>query len=315
MDRSVAIVGAGNVGSTAAYAIFLQNIAEKISLINIRHGEKAKGEVLDLVHGAPFLHRASLLFGSDLSMCEDAEVIVLCIGEKSLLNSKTNPNQSRLGLTDINAKLFREIIPRIVSHNRDAVYLVVTNPVDVLTYLTLKLSGLPWQRVIGTGTSLDSARFKYYLGEKMGVHPSEMNAYILGEHGDSQFPVLSDASVGGMKLNETTECSPEAINECFEKTKRAAYEIVARKQATYYAIGLVISRIVDCICSDERNIIPLSVYLDDYYGESNICMSVPCLLGKGGIIRRFHLSLTKEEETKLHFSAEVLRNAVSHAGM
>jgi L-lactate dehydrogenase len=178
MDRSVAIVGAGNVGSTAAYAIFLQNIAEKISLINIRHGEKAKGEVLDLVHGAPFLHRASLLFGSDLSMCEDAEVIVLCIGEKSLLNSKTNPNQSRLGLTDINAKLFREIIPRIVSHNRDAVYLVVTNPVDVLTYLTLKLSGLPWQRVIGTGTSLDSARFKYYLGEKMGVCSPECLDFI-----------------------------------------------------------------------------------------------------------------------------------------
>lgn len=240
---------------------------------------------------------------------------MLCVGAKTTPGPKFDPNTSRLDLTNLNVKLFRELIPRVVSYNRDAVYLVVTNPVDVLTYLTLKLSGLPWERVIGSGTSLDSARFKYYLGEKMGIHPSEMKAYILGEHGDSQFPVMSYASIGGMKLDDLNECSPEAINECFEKTKRAAYEIIARKKATYYAIGLVISRIVDCIFSDERNIMPLSVRLDDYYGESNICMSVPCLLGKGGIIKRYSISLTREEETKLHLSAEVLRNAISNIDM
>jgi len=272
MDTKVAIVGAGHVGSTAAYALLLQNVVKDISLIDI-DAEKAEGEVLDMEHGLQFLQRASITFGEDLSLCSGADVIVICAG------SAQKNFSTRLGLAKENAELFKDLIPKITCHNRDAIYLIITNPVDIMTYLALKYSSLPWTKVIGSGTALDSARFRYYLGERLGIHPRAIHAYILGEHGDSQFPVISKASLSGLRVSDIEGFDQKILRDSMERTRKAAYEILRRKEATYYAIGLIISRIVDSILNDSRDIMPLSVYIDDYYKEGDLCMSVPCLLG------------------------------------
>ncbi len=299
--RKVAIVGAGFVGSTAAYAMLVQAIAEEIVLIDINK-EKAEGEALDLEHGIQFMHNAKITFSNDFSACAGADVVVICAG----LAQK--PGETRLDLVKKNAVIFKEMVPKLVSANREAIYLVVSNPVDIMAFLTLKYSGLSPNKVFGSGTSLDTARFRYYIGERLSVHPSAVHAYIMGEHGDSEFPVISNATIAGLKICDVEGYNCQMMMECYDKTKKAAYEIIARKGATYYAIGLVISKIVDAILSDEHHVMPLSVYLDNYYDEGGLCMSVPCVIGKEGIVKKYQLPLAKEEQDKLHNSAKILKD-------
>ena len=307
MDEQVAIIGAGFVGSTAAYAILLQNIVDSIILIDALK-EKAEGHAMDLDHGIHFLRRTSIDFGNDLSLCRDANVIVICAGHSQM------PSEPRLDLVIENARLIKDLVPRLVTYNRDAIYIIVTNPVDIMTYLALKYSGLTWKKVFGTGTSLDTIRFRRCLGEKLGVHPKAVHAYILGEHGDSAFPATSAATIGGLRISEVEGCSSEILADCYKKTRDAAYEIIARKGSTYFAIGLVISKILEGILRDERNIVPLSTYIDNYYGESDLCMSIPCLVGKEGIIKRYLIPLASEEQIKLHNSANVLKGTIKRIG-
>jgi L-lactate dehydrogenase len=301
MKKKAAIIGAGLVGSTAAYAVLLQNIVDSMVIID-RSEDKAEGQAMDLEEEMQFLHRTSIDFGTDLSLCKDADVIVICAG------CSQKSSGTRLDHMNENVQMIKNLMPRLENYNRNAVYVIVTNPVDIITYLALKYSGLSRQKVFGTGTSLDTARFRYYLGEKFGVHPQAIHAYILGEHGDSSFPVTSSATIGGMRISEMEGYSEEIISECYERTRKAAYQIIARKGATYFSIGLIISKIMECILRDERNILPISTYIDNYYGEGDLCMSIPCIVGKEGIIKRYQIPLESGEQVKLHNSAGVLKN-------
>ncbi len=303
MVKKVAIIGAGFVGSTAAYAILLQGAAREIVLIDV-NAEKAKGEAMDLEQGMQFTSAATISFGGNFSLCEGADIIVITAGVAQ------KPGETRLSLVKRNAAIFKDMIPKLVAYNRDAVYVVVTNPVDIMAYLALKYSGLPPSKVFGTGTSLDTARFRYYLGKKFDLNPTAVHAFILGEHGDSEFPVTSCATIAGVNIHDVEGYTPEAAQECFDKTKKAAYEIISRKGATYYAIGLVIARIVRTILHDEKTVIPLSMYMDNYYDEGDLCISVPCVLGREGIIRKYQLPLSPEEQAKLHNSAKVLKDII-----
>jgi L-lactate dehydrogenase len=307
MEEQVAIIGAGFVGSTAAYAILLQNIVDSIILIDVIK-EKAEGHAMDLEHGIHFLRRTSIDFGTDLAQCKDSDVIVICAGYAQ------RPGETRLDLVTKNARLIKDLIPKLISYNRDSIYMMVTNPVDITTHLALKYSGLTWKKVFGTGTSLDTIRFRRCLGEKLGVHPKAVHAYILGEHGDSEFPSTSAATIGGLRISEVDGYSSEILSDCYKKTRDAANEIIARKGSTYFAIGLVISKILEGILRDERNIVPLSTYVDDYYGERDLCMSVPCLVGREGIIKKYLIPLTSDEQSKLHSSANTLRNEMKRIG-
>jgi L-lactate dehydrogenase len=215
-----------------------------------------------------------------------------------------------MGRLPKNARLIKDLSPRLATYNRDAVYVMVTNPVDIMTYLAFRYSGLSWKKIFGTGTSLDTVRFRRCLVEQFGVHPKAVHAYILGEHGDSSFPATSAATIGGLRISEMEGYSSEILAGCYKKTREAANEIIARKGATYFAIGLVISKIVEGILRDEKNIVPLSVYIDNYYGEGDLCMSVPCLVGKEGVIKKYLLPLAADEQSKLHNSASVLKGTI-----
>lgn len=299
----MAIVGAGFVGATAAYALLIKGVASDIVLVDLKR-EKAQGEALDLEHGMQFVSGSTITYGDSYDLCKDADVVVVTAGVAQ------KPGETRLQLVKKNAAIFQEIIPRIATCAPHATLIIVTNPVDVLTYLALKYSGFPRERVFGTGTTLDTARLRYHIGEFFGVSAQSVHAYILGEHGDSEFPVWSLATVGGLRITDVEGYSASGLDMCFRKTKRAAYEIISAKGATYYAIGLVIADLCRAVLNDERKIYPLSVLLDNYYDKGDLCMSVPCVLGRGGIHRRMQLPLNREEQEKLHASAGIVREAL-----
>ncbi len=296
----VAIIGAGFVGSTAAYAMLIEGAASEIVLID-RHGEKAEGEAMDLRHGLQFKPNTRIGFGTDYSLCRGAEIAVICAG------AHQREGETRLELVKKNAALFREIIPSITTHNRDCIILVVSNPVDVLTSLAITYSKFPASRVFGTGTMLDTARFRFLLGEHFGVSPESVHAYIMGEHGDSSFPVWSTANIAGVPLRNVRDYSRKAMDNVYQETRKAAYEIIAKKGATYYAIGLVISRIVRAILSDQNQVLALSTLLKGYHGISGVCLSVPCIVNRQGVREQIVMPLNAEEKRKLRQSADVMK--------
>ncbi len=300
----VAIIGAGSVGSTAAYAMLIRQTASEIAIIDINK-EKAEGEAMDLEHGIQFVPGSKITYGDSYDLCRGADVIVITAG----LAQK--PGETRLQLVNKNAKIFKEMIPKITEHNKDGVILLVSNPVDIMTYLTLRYSGLPKERVFGTGTTLDTARLKYYLGRHFKVNVQNVHAYIFGEHGDSEFPVWSKAVIGGQTLQDMEEYSQEKMDRIFKETKNAAYEIISKKGATYYAIGLVVDEIVNAIIRDEDKVFPVSHLIENYYDVSNVCLSSPCTLGKKGIKRVIQLPLDEGEQKSLHRSAEILKSIIN----
>ncbi|MFO8016489.1 MAG: L-lactate dehydrogenase [Candidatus Woesearchaeota archaeon] len=299
----VAIIGCGFVGSTAAYAMMIRKTASEIAVIDINR-EKARGEAMDLEHGIQFVPGSSISFGDSYELCKGADVVVITAGVAQ------KKGETRLQLVGRNAKIFKEMIPAITEHNKDCVILIVTNPVDIMTALTLRYSGFPKERVFGTGTTLDSARLRYYLGEEFKVNPQSVHAYMMGEHGDTEFPVWSKASIGGQDLQDMEGYSKERMDEIYKRTKNAAYEIISSKGATYYAIGLVITEIVDSIINNKNKIFPVSTMLDNYYDEGGVCLSMPCVVGKEGIKRRIQLPLSEGEQECLHKSAGKLREVL-----
>mgnify|MGYP003971896783 CR=1 FL=1 len=216
MTQKVAIIGAGFVGSTAAYALFIDGVAEEIALIDI-HKEKAKGEALDLVHGNLFTPYTKVRYGSSYSLCKGADIIVVTAG------AHQKPGQTRLDLTKLNAKILKGIIDEIKKYNKSGIILMVTNPLDVLTYLATKWSKFPKRRVFGTGTTLDTARFRHLLGDYYKINPKSVHAYILGEHGDSEFPVWSSANIAGIRLKDYSKYDKKKLDKLYDKTKNAAY--------------------------------------------------------------------------------------------
>ena len=304
----VVVVGTGNVGSTFAYALLLSGLAAEIVLIDANRA-KAEGEAMDLNHTVPFAHPTRIWAG-DFAECAGAAVTVLAAGVGQ------RPGRSRLDCIQANARLWREIVPQIARYNARGILLVATNPVDVLTYAAWKLSGLPHARVLGSGTILDTARFRFLLSQHFGVDARSVHAYIIGEHGDSEVPVWSLANIAGMHLPEYCRAQgltyePQQMEKIFESTRDAAYHIIERKGATYYAVGAGLLAITRSILRHQNTVLSVSSLIQDYYGISDVCFSLPTVVDRGGIQQVLRLELDETEKAKLRHSAGVLRKTIA----
>jgi len=310
MNRSnmskIAIVGAGFVGSTSAYALMMAGTASHIALIDL-HKEKAEGEALDLLHCMQFTHAVEITAGDSFELVKDAEVVVITAGFGQTIG------ESRDSLLEKNVRIYQEIIPQIVRYNQDCTLLIVTNPVDVLTHVTLKLSGFPSCRVIGTGTVLDTARLRYLLGHHFEISPKDVSAYILGEHGESEFVWWSKAEIAGIPLDKFYGYSPELMQQIYNKTKNAADEIIKKKGATYYAIAMVVNKIVRAILLDQSRVFSVSSLVQNIYGLDDVCLSLPMVVRKGGTCQRLDLTLNNEEQILLQASARKIQELTKKA--
>ena len=313
MERSgsgfkVAVVGCGYVGATFAFTALVKGTARRLALVDV-NAKKARGDAADLAHGMPFGHPVEIEAGDDYSLVEGADVVVLSAGVSQ------RPGETRMDLLKRNGDVFREMVAKVTAHNRDCIFLVVTNPVDVLTYLTLKESGFPPARVIGSGTVLDTARFRSLLSEHCRVDARNVHAYILGEHGDSELPVWSAANIAGVPIAQRCVecgrgCGDETREEIFARVRRAAYEIIEAKGATYYAVALGMERIVEAIARDENSVLTVSSLVEDYHGVRDVCLSVPTVVNRSGVREQILLPLAPEERDALRKSAGVIRSAI-----
>ncbi len=301
----VAVIGVGFVGASFAYSLMIHGTVSEIVLIDIDR-KRTEGEAMDLNHGLSFV-RPTRIWAGDYRDCEGADIVVIAAGVAQ------KPGESRLKLVNRNVEIFRQIVPRIKEYNKECILLVTTNPVDIMTYVTLKLSGFPSSRIVGSGTILDTSRLRYLLGEYLRVDPRNVHAYIIGEHGDSEVPVWSLANVAGTRLKDYCpvcgrKYDKQYLNAMFEQVKRAAYKIIELKGRTYYAIGLGLTRIVESIIRDENAVLTVSSLLQDYYGVSDICLSVPTIVNRNGIREVLKLPLVEEEIKKFQNSASILKN-------
>jgi L-lactate dehydrogenase len=308
----VAVVGTGNVGATFAYALLLSGLAAEIVLIDANRA-RAEGEAMDLNHAVPFTHPTRVWAG-DYADCAGAVVTVLAAG------SGQKPGETRLDLVKKNAAIWREIIPNVVKHCAEGILLVATNPVDALTYAALKLSGFAAKRVIGSGTILDTARFRYLLSQHYEVDARSVHAYIIGEHGDSEVPVWSLANIAGMRLPQFCKAQgraydAQAMEDIFLRTRDAAYHIIERKGATYYAVAAGLMQITQAILRDQSSVLSVSSLIEDYYGVGEVCLSLPTVVDRGGVESVLRLELSSEEADKLKHSAGILKATVQTLGL
>lgn len=304
--RKGVIIGTGQVGMAIAYAMLIQNTLDEMVLVDVNQ-DKAEGEVMDLVHGLPFVEPTRIMAGT-LADGSDADIVIITAG------AKQRPGETRLDLVQRNVAIFKDMIPEIVRHCPDALLLVVSNPVDIMTYVTLRLSGFPSHSVLGSGTVLDTARFRYLLAQKLMVDPRSLHAYIIGEHGDSEVPVWSKANISGMSLApdlaDWNEGDRAILESIFEQTRNAAYEIIQRKGATCYAIGLGVTQIVQAILRDQNRVMTVSTLLQGQHGLENLCLSLPAVVNRSGVSRILNLSLTETELTQLRHSGETLQSVI-----
>ncbi len=297
--NKVTIIGAGNVGSTIAFSLILNNDVEEIALIDINE-KLVEAQVMDLEHSAPFVGGTKVKVGG-YEDCKDSAVVVITCGVSQ------KKGETRLDLVGKNSKIIRDILPKIFEQNEDIVVVMVTNPVDVLTKIAVKLYPDKEQQILGTGTLLDSARFRHLIGEHLSINPNSVHAYIVGEHGDSELPLWSTASVGNMTLNSCNKFSDTDKKEIFNKARNAAYAIIEGKQSTYYAIGAGTAKLINTILFDKRTVLPVSHYIKNHYGVSDVCLSMPVIVGRKGVIARLCIKLSPEEEKLLAKSAKTLK--------
>jgi L-lactate dehydrogenase len=308
-NRKVVIVGAGDVGASFAYALMQNGVAEEIALVDL-NADLARGQAMDMAHGLPFVPPVKIHAG-DAADYADAALIVITAG------ARQRPGESRLDLLNRNAAIMAGIADEIVARRSTAVVLVVSNPVDVLTYVMLRRSGLPKERVIGSGTVLDSARFRYLLSQHCGVDPRNVHAYILGEHGDSEVAAWSMAHVAGMTVSDycavcrRCEGWQKVKEEIVKNVRESAYHIIGYKGSTYYAIGLALVRIAEAVLRNERGVLAVSSLLEGAFGVRDICLSVPCLVGAAGVERILETRLEAEEARALQASAATLRETLT----
>lgn len=296
----ISIIGCGHVGATAAYALIMTGVPTDLVLL-ARDKAKAHGEKLDLEHALPFLPKVDIVATDDYEDIAGSDLVVVTAGAAQA------PGETRLDLAKKNIAVMDDIIPKIVKNAPHAVVLIVTNPVDVLTLYAAKLAKLPYGRVFGSGTLLDTARFRFHLSEFLDVNPRSIHTYVLGEHGDSSFPVLHSASIGGQPLITYPGFSEDKAREAYAMTRDAAYQVIAGKGATYYAIGTVITHLAQAIQRDSRSVLPVSVPLEDYYGVSDVALSVPCIVGRRGVEQVLKIELSADEHASLMNSASALR--------
>ena len=304
----IAVIGLGNVGASFAFCLLLRRVAAEIVLIDANR-KKAEGEAMDLSHAVPF-GAATRIWAGDYSDCRGAAVVVITAG------AAQKPGETRLQLLDRNLAIFQDIVPQVVRHNPDALLLIATNPVDVLSYASYKLSGLPACRVIGSGTILDTARFRYLLGQHFAVDPRSVHGLILGEHGDSEVPIWSLANIAGIRLREycrlhNIHYDEAAFERIFTDTRDAAYKIIERKGATYYAVAAGLLQIVEAIVRDQKTVLTTSTLVEGAYGLNDVYLSLPTIVGASGIVQVLTPDLPDDELAKLRHSGEVLRGIIA----
>lgn len=302
-DRKVVLVGTGFVGMSMAYSFLTSGGVDELVLIDVDK-EKALGEAMDLQHGLPYARNKIVIKTGDYEECKDAEIVVITAG------TAQKPGQSRLDMTAINANIIKGITKSIMASGFDGIVVVASNPVDLMTYVAWQVSGLPKERVIGSGTILDTARLRYLMSEYLGVSTNNIHAYIMGEHGDSSFVPWTHAYVGSKCLLELLDEKGKDLNDLndiYHQVQQAAYEIINRKKSTYYGIGLALNRLVQAILNDEHAILTVSAYQDGEYGWKDMFIGVPAIIGHNGIEEIIQLPLNEVDQGKFNLSASTLK--------
>lgn len=297
----VSVVGCGNVGATAAYALLLSGLTTDLALMDV-NPEKAEGLRLDFEHALSLVPSTRITASSDYEVCRDSDVIVVTAG------ARQKEGETRLQLIEKNRALFETLIPALNAVAPQSLFLIVSNPVDVLTHEAIRLAGGPRGRVFGSGTMLDTARLRFHLAQKLQVNPKSVEAFVLGEHGDSSFPVWSSANVAGKSIFEFEGFTSALADGCFQDTKNAAYRIIHDLGYTCYSIGVVIREIVQAIAEDARLVVPLSIDLEADEGPAGVALSLPCILGRAGVVDVLSIPMNTQEQTALNHSAEVLKS-------
>jgi L-lactate dehydrogenase len=299
----ISVIGAaGRVGSATAFALVMRGLAEELVLID-RTTDAVTGDAYDLRHAAAFVRPMDIRAGC-LDASAGSDIIIVCA------SAPVSDTSSRLTQAAPNAALFRQIIPSVAAASPDTILLIVSNPVDVMTHVALRLSGFPPARVFGTGTLIDTARFRALLSHASGMNSDDIRAYIVGEHGDSQLPALSVASAGGVRFPE----HDATVLELFEQARRGGYEVVAHKKYTNYAIAAATSVIVEAIARNTLSVLPVSVLVDGYLGVDDVCLSMPCVIGRAGVVRMLHIDLSPDEQEAFVRSAASLRGVTAAIG-
>ncbi|MCY7914132.1 L-lactate dehydrogenase [Bacillus haynesii] len=303
VNRTV-LIGAGFVGSSYAFTLINQGITDELVIIDLNK-DKAMGDVMDLNHGKAFApHPVKTWYGT-YEDCKDADIVCVCAG------ANQKPGETRLDLVEKNLRIFKGIIGEVMASGFDGIFLVATNPVDILTYATWKFSGLPKERVIGSGTTLDTARFRYLLSEYFGVAAHNAHGYIIGEHGDTELPVWSHANIGGVPVSDflkrDEKYKAEDLDELFDNVKNAAYHIIEKKGATYYGVAMSLARITKAIYRNEEAILTVSAHLDGEFGENDVYIGVPAIVGRCGAREIVELDLNEKEKQQFKHSAGVLK--------
>lgn len=298
MNNKVVLIGCGNVGMSYAYALLNQRTyVNKLVLIDLNK-DRIDGEVMDLNHCLAYAPSKISISNGEYSDCKDARIVVIAAG------ANQKPGETRMDLIHKNAAIFKDIVDKVMASGFKGIFVVATNPLDVMTYLTYKYSGLPASRVIGTGTSLDTARLQLIIGKKLCISPKNIQAYVIGEHGDSEFIPWSNANISLQNIKEFF--NKKELDEIEDDVRNAAYEIINRKGATYYGIGMAMVRITNAILGNENIIIPLSVY-DEY---NDVYIGMPAILNEKGAERRIRLSLTPDEEQRLQSSINIIKENI-----
>ena len=301
----ITIFGAGNVGATIAYTFAVAGTCSDVVLVDINKA-KAKGEAMDIRHGVSFGHNVEITDGT-YEDAKDSDIVVVTLG------LARKPGQTRLDLAQANVNIIKEVMPQVAKYAPDAIYVVVSNPVDILTYTILKCTDLTPNQVIGSGTALDTSRLRSSIADHVGLSPNSIHAYVLGEHGDSSFIPWSITNIAGIPMEEYCEDQEHADldeDEIIEEVRKAGAEVIKRKGATFYAIAMSVNKICDSILRDANNIITVSTLMDGRYGISDVCLSLPAVLGSNGIEREVSPKLTDEEVAKLQNSAKALRSVI-----
>jgi L-lactate dehydrogenase len=304
----VGLVGTGMVGSSFAYALIQRRLANELVLID-KDSARAEGEAMDLNHGLPFVRPLRIYAGGYVELA-GCEVVVITAG------ANQRPGETRLDLLQRNAAVFRDIVPQVVVASPNAIIVIATNPVDILTSISAQIAGLPAGRVLGSGTILDTARFRYLLGEHYRVDPRSVHAYIVAEHGDTELALWSLANIAGVRLRDFVGPDGKGYDQAtmdaiFEQTRTAAYEIIKRKHATYYAIGLGLLTIVEAVLRDQRSVLTVSTPLDGQYGVEGIAISLPTIVGRRGAVEILDLPISETERAAFQHSAQTLKDRLA----
>ncbi len=312
LKPKISVIGAGNVGMRYIYSLMISGFARSIVVLD-NNKARTEGEVMDLKSCMPFVSQIEISVG-DYKDLKNSDIVVITAG------TKQNPGQSRLDLIKNNIAIFKEIIPKVTEYAENAIFLIVTNPVDVLSYAAYKISKKPWQKVIGSGTVLDSARLRLLLSQHCDIDARNVHAYVLGEHGDSEFVVWSRAMIGGVLFKEycpmCKKCDTRtSFDSIFREVKEFAYKVIERKGETSYGVGLSMTMITRAVLKDENSILPVSCLVNDYYGISDVYLSMPSIINKGGIRETFKIQLAEEEVDNLKKSADTLKSVIKETGL